>query len=126
MALVAATAYLARKYEVQRGRKENLASARTVLDRLRDAVEPEPGYLVGDRFTFADIAMACALQFILPVHDHYMAIGPETRRLWTWTALREHARPCLEWRDRMYRLHRHEGRSPRGNQQQPRNANIPS
>jgi glutathione S-transferase len=39
MALVAATAYLARKYEVQRGRKENPASARTVLDRLRAVVQ---------------------------------------------------------------------------------------
>ncbi|MDH5823981.1 glutathione S-transferase family protein [Luteimonas sp. RD2P54] len=105
-ALVAAARHLARKYNTQSTPEQNLQTARKGLAELRDGLSAGSPYLVGGRFTFADVAMACALQFILPVADHHMRIGPATRRLWSWSELLTEAGPCLAWRDQIYRVHR--------------------
>ena len=39
--------------------------------------------LVGGTFSFADVAMVVALQFVEPVADRYIRLGPATRRAWT-------------------------------------------
>jgi glutathione S-transferase len=63
-------------------------------------------YLVGGAFSFADIAAACAVQFILPVDPAHIRLGPATRRAWTWNAMIEASSPLIAWRDRIYDRHR--------------------
>lgn len=104
--LLAATRYLTSKYQAHAAPERVLQAARQALVQLRDGLHTDSPYLVGERFTFADVAMACALQFVLPVADRHMRIGPATRALWTWRALLAEAESCLAWRDRLYRLHR--------------------
>jgi glutathione S-transferase len=91
--------HLVRKYEVRSGDHE--ARARGVLDTLRGALG-NGRHLVGDALSFADIAMATALQFVLPVDNRYIALGPATRRAWTHEALAEDYGDLLAWRDGLY------------------------
>ena len=59
-----------------------------------------------DAFSFADITMATSLQFILPVDDRYIALGPATRDAWTHPTLASEYADLLAWRDRLYARHR--------------------
>jgi glutathione S-transferase len=76
---------------------------RQALDTLRAALAGGRDHLVADRLSFADIAMAVSLQFILPVSDQYIELGPATRAAWTHPALAADHGDLLAWRDRLYR-----------------------
>lgn len=84
-----------------------LADARAALDG--------GDHLVGASFSFADIALCGALEFVSPYaggargtragHRRYRR-GPATRRVWTDEALAREYADLLEWRDRTYANHR--------------------
>lgn len=102
--------YLARKYGTRaEDGAAHEARARAALDALRAALEDGREHLLG-RFSFADITMATALQFILPVAQRYIALGPATREAWTHPALAAEYADLLTWRDRLYDARR----EPRG------------
>ncbi|MFO0553212.1 MAG: glutathione S-transferase family protein [Polyangiaceae bacterium] len=61
-------------------------------------------YLVGDRFTFADLAMACALGFVEPHARAHM--GPATRAAFSEPRLAAAFPALLAWRDRIVDRHR--------------------
>lgn len=74
------------------------------LEQLRAELQGRP-YLE-DRFTYADINAAAMLQFVQPVDDRYLPLGPGTREIWTQAELAGRFPDLLEWRDALYAKHR--------------------
>ncbi|MGA9523810.1 MAG: glutathione S-transferase N-terminal domain-containing protein [Myxococcaceae bacterium] len=98
--------FLARKYGVRFGEDAtHLTRARAALDSLRAALEGGRAWLL-DGFSFADITMATSLQFILPVADRYMSLGPGTREAWTHPTIASEYADLLAWRDGVYTARR--------------------
>ena len=100
----AGVSYLMRKYAVRADDEAHDESVvRQALDELRAALAGGRDHLLEDRLSFADVAMAVSLQFILPVADQYIALGAATRAAWTHPALAADHGDLLAWRDRLYR-----------------------
>ncbi|WP_426755386.1 glutathione S-transferase family protein [Myxococcus sp. Y35] len=74
------------------------------LERLRESLGGQP-YLLG-HFSYADVTAAVMLQFVRPVDDRYLPLGPGTREVWTDTALAARFPDLLAWRDGLYAKHR--------------------
>jgi len=100
-----ATQFLAKKYgfELRDGARHE-QTIRETLEPVRKSIAKGP-YLMRD-FSYADIAMATALHFVLPVGDEYIELGPATRAAWTQPALVEEFGDLLAWRDGIYEKHR--------------------
>jgi glutathione S-transferase len=102
--------FLARKYRTRSGdaaeRERQLLAIEGVLVQLREALAANRGFVVGAALTYADIAMAVALQVVRPVDDRFIALGPATRAVWTEPQLVGEFADLLEWRDRLYAEHR--------------------
>ena len=102
--------FLQRKYEVRaddQARHED--ESRRALDALRSALSGGRRHLIGDAPSYADIAMAASLQFVLPVNERYIALGPATREAWTNAKLATEYADLLAWRDALYHEHRRPG-----------------
>jgi glutathione S-transferase len=100
-------AYLRRKYHYADDESRYRDKYRQVLATLKRALEDREGdYLIGADFSYADVAMAVALQGIKPVTDEYIKLGPATRRSWTDEELAAEFPELIEWRDRLYSKHR--------------------
>lgn len=105
LAWVAALAvrHLMSKYDVRaEDDAHHDAASRVCLDRLRNALARRAGYLVGDTLSYADVTMAAALQFVRPVDDRWIALGPATREVWTNHRLAADYPDLLAWRDQLY------------------------
>jgi glutathione S-transferase len=104
--------FLTRKYSLaDHNVLEQGGAIRDALERLRAALgdrAAEGGALLG-RFTLADIAMACALQFVRPVDDAFLRLGAATRRAWTEPVYSEDFADLLGWRDAIYAGFRRRG-----------------
>jgi glutathione S-transferase len=61
---------------------------------------------VYDTFTFADVIAATALQFVSPVSNDIIRLGPATRRAWTEESLAAEFADLVSWRDAIYAEHR--------------------
>jgi glutathione S-transferase len=73
------------------------------LERLRRVLRGRGGdTLVGDEFTFADVAMAVTLQFVVPVQPPYMPLGPATRQACFSPEVAAQFGDLVAWRDRVY------------------------
>jgi glutathione S-transferase len=101
------TAYLRRKYAVVPVADEALdpelaAVAAALATR---AASREPRYLLG-RFSFADIAIAAALQALQPHRTHPVGLQPGQREAWTRPALAGRWADLLAWRDEVYERNR--------------------
>jgi len=95
--------YLMRKYAIDPSdAARHEAASRRALDALRAALAPDRRHLLDDRLSYADIAMAASLQFVLPVDGRYIALGPATREVWTHPGLAAEYPDLLAWRDRLY------------------------
>ncbi len=85
------------------------ATIRESLGQLRKALDGKPegaAYVEGDAFTFADIAMAQAVNGISPVDGSFMNIPPGTRACFTHEAIRQEFADLVQWRDGLYARHR--------------------
>lgn len=100
-------AHLVRKYGI-RADPHHESRIREALGALRAALAGRD-HLVGGALSFADITMATSLQFLLPVDDRYIALGPATREVWTHPELAEEHADLTAWRDRLYAAHRRPG-----------------
>ena len=78
---------------------ENL---RRYLQTVREALT-DSDFLLGE-FSYADVTVAMALQFVSPVSETLIRIGERSRRYWTDHALADEFRDVLEWRDRVFTL----------------------
>ncbi|HEU5060347.1 MAG TPA: glutathione S-transferase N-terminal domain-containing protein [Kofleriaceae bacterium] len=97
--------FLARKYGFRDDEHAHRAELRARLIEMRDALSDGRHYLLGE-FTYADIAMAAALQFVAPVGDRHIQLGPASRRAWTDLELAGELTDLLEWRDQLYAARR--------------------
>jgi glutathione S-transferase len=80
---------------------------RQVLKRLRAALAEGRGdYVIGERFSYADIVLAVVLQAVEPVAERFLPLEPAVRRVWASPRLREEFGDLVSWRDRIYERHR--------------------
>jgi len=97
-------AYLTRKYDL------GAASIEQAQSQMADACQLVSDALAGDylgaHFGYADIAIACALQFIDPVDGRYIRLGEHAAACWRTPALADRFRHLLDWRDRVFAEHR--------------------
>ena len=97
--------FLARKYEVPENVDQEIEhTLRPLLLELRAALETGTHLLSPSSFSFADLAMASALQVVRPRDG--ARFGPATREAWTNEAVAEEFGDLLEWRDAIYAKHR--------------------
>lgn len=102
-------AFLTRKYGFGEAASESAEQAiRKTLEAGRSAIVREGGHPVGDRFTFADIALANSLHFVSP-HTS-LKMGEATRACFTQPALAHEFADLLAWRDACYEAHRRRAR----------------
>ena len=80
------------------------ATYRGILDKLREALAGKDYIL--DEFSYCDIVMALALQYVKPIESKYSAPGPAVAECWTNQALCEEYSDLIQWRDRLYEKHR--------------------
>jgi glutathione S-transferase len=98
-----AAAFLGSKYDVPRDPDaEADRTLRPALDQVRAALGDRAHIL--ERFTFADVAIASALQVLRP--PTRAPIGPATREIWTNEPLARDYTDLLTWRDALYASHR--------------------
>lgn len=97
--------YLSRKYQYRESLDSERLSCDEIFTQLAGALEGGD-YLVGNSFTYADLAMAVGLQIVQPVVDGYIRLGPATRVAWTDEALLASFPGLIAWRDRIYSRHR--------------------
>ncbi|MGD0529552.1 MAG: glutathione S-transferase N-terminal domain-containing protein [Polyangiaceae bacterium] len=100
------TRYFTRKYDLGGDEREavELVTVRGVLDEMRAL--GLAGRTVLGSFSYADIALASALQGISPVADRHWPLRPATRRVWTREAVAKEYADLLAWRDWVYDTHR--------------------
>jgi glutathione S-transferase len=98
--------FLQHKYGVDGDEVQYRARLREALTELRRALLDGRTHLLGGELSYADIAMAVALQGVRPVDSPSLVLGPATRRVWTDLELSGELVDLLEWRDQLYRRHR--------------------
>jgi glutathione S-transferase len=99
----------AAKYNMREGAGSHEGTVTGVFDDLRAGLAGGKKYLVGDQLSYADIAMAVVFQFVSPVDERYMAIGPGGREGWSNRELLERYGDLVAWRDELYSKHRKRG-----------------
>lgn len=97
--------FLQKKHAVSDDEHVSRALLRARLGELRAALADGRHFLLGE-FSYADIAMAAALQFVHPVDDRRIRLGPATRRAWTDLDLAGELTDLIEWRDQLYAARR--------------------
>jgi glutathione S-transferase len=98
-----ATRFIARKYGAS-PRSDDDRVVTAALQGLRAALDGK-AYLLSE-LTYADIAMAAAMQFVSPVSDEYIPLGPATRSCWSLPHIARDFADLVAWRDELYRRHR--------------------
>jgi glutathione S-transferase len=102
-------AFLTQKYGFGEASSESAEQAiRKTLEAGRLAIRGEGGHPIGDRFTFADIALASSMHFVSP-HPS-LKMGEATRACFTQAGLAEEFSDLLAWRDACYAAHRRRAR----------------
>jgi len=101
-----AIAFIRRKYGIDQAASKAAEAALTLeLDDLRAALGRR-SHLLGDAFTYADVAMAVTLQFVTPVDTKYLPLGPAAWKAWRHPRLAERYADLAAWRDELYARHR--------------------
>ncbi len=99
-------AYLKRKYNFSGEIDSHRKALTAMLESLKSALAGGRKYLVGEDFSYADVCMAVSMQFVRPVTDEYIKIGPASRAAWTDDTLSREFGDLLEWREQIYETHR--------------------
>lgn len=96
--------FIQRKYALDAvDRAAHLERMRDALARFEDALG-DKDHVLGS-FSYADITMAAAMQYVLPV-EGFIRLGPAERRAWSEPELADRFRGLVAWRDRLYSRHR--------------------
>lgn len=97
--------FVARKYQTQALLPTAELGISHALDVVRKALSGR-NYLCSRRFTFADITIATALQFVKPAPQCFISLGPATRAAWANERLTRAYKDLIDWRDKTYEAHR--------------------
>ncbi len=106
-----ALSFIARKHRIvsdtSRLERDVTPILRDLDQRVGESGEHSLVYLLGT-FTFADVAMACALGAIRPTdHEPFVAkLGPAAKAAWHREEVARAFPRVLAWRDRLYAAHR--------------------
>ncbi len=104
LSAVVAVKFLGNKHKVRTdAAAETERELVPALQQIRKALGDRK-HLVGDAFSFADIAIASALRAVTP--EARAEIGPATRKGWTDDVLAKEYADVLAWRDRLYDTYR--------------------
>jgi glutathione S-transferase len=96
-------AYLTRKYRLDDTADHvALLAMRRALEASRHAIGVGGGFHLAGRLTYADVAMATALQMVRPPAAPWARLGPASRRCFTHDQLCEEFADLLDWRDDLY------------------------
>lgn len=99
--------YIAHEFDI--GSSESKKSAEEFSSILAtidaDLTKSASGYLLGD-FSYADVAIAAALQLLKPVSNDYVRIGDGMRACMTEDTLSHQFSDLVRWRDSIYERHR--------------------
>ena len=98
--------FLRRKYNFSDAIESEKRTLEEAMRKLREALSDGRQYLVGDSFSYADLCMAVSLQFVRPVTDEYIRLGPASRKEWTDDELSSEFGDLVKWRDGVYESHR--------------------
>jgi glutathione S-transferase len=93
--------YHLKKYKVE---ESDYTIYRNILLKLREALK-DSDYVL-DEFSYCDIAMALALQYLKPIDHRYSVPGPAAAECWTNSELVQEFPDLIQWRDELYRKHR--------------------
>lgn len=106
LSIAIANSYIRNKYGLNGNpREEQLALVKSGFDELRAALGGKD-YLLGGAFSYADVAMAAALQFFAPLDVRWRPLGPGLVRITTVPEVVSEYADLVAWRDRMYERHR--------------------
>jgi glutathione S-transferase len=97
------SAFIASKHSVAVG--DPRAVLRAAFEAIRARLAGK-AFIVGSGFTYADILAATTLQYLKPVDDRYVPIGPRIRAGLTDPALVGEFPDLVAWRDALYAAHR--------------------
>jgi len=98
--------YFRKKYRLDAATlTEHQHTLEAEITRLATAL-PDGRVTLLDRFSFADIAMAQALQFVAPVADQYIRLSSASRGCWGDAELAARYPQLIAWRDRLYQTYR--------------------
>ncbi|MBT7243731.1 MAG: glutathione S-transferase [Flavobacteriaceae bacterium] len=100
-----AARYVIRNYALPGDHQSWLGSIRSGLLELREALGNKD-YLLG-QFSFADVAMAAAVQSIQPPDSQYIPLGPASYRCWSRPDLVAEFADLLHWRKQILEKHGH-------------------
>lgn len=92
-----------------RMREDASSHGRVIADTFAEldaALADKSGYLIGGALSYADVAMAVVLQFVAPVDERFMPIGPGGRASWSNPELAARYPGLIAWRDQLYEKHR--------------------
>lgn len=94
------------KFHVEKYGVENpdIESLRNILLKLRAALNGRNTIL--EEFSYCDITMAVALQFVKPIRSKFSAHGPAVEACWTDISLSDEFKDLIEWRDWLYANYR--------------------
>jgi glutathione S-transferase len=96
-----AVEHVRRKYHMADAHAAERA-IRGILEAVRQRLQ-RSGTMVEGGFSFADIAVAAAMQMVKPVSHPAMRLGAAQRGAWTQAGLAGEFADVLAWRDRVYR-----------------------
>lgn len=106
--------YLRTKYDTDHFDEAHaLGTITDTLDALEEVLgdEPvsaagEPAYVLGERFSYADITLSLVLQIVEPADESYIRLKPSARRNWRTPELAARYAPLVAWRDALFAKHR--------------------
>jgi len=100
--------FFARKYVFElNGEELEERHMKKALQKARNELSGSREY-IGDSFSAVDMMITTLLQAVQPVETKYVNLGPATRKAWHQRELAEEFRDLLQWRDEIYRKHRHQ------------------
>lgn len=84
----------------------SIAGLRAICRELREGLAAGSGFLIGGRYSYADIAMAVALHGLIPVRDEHFPLPDALRECHTHEALAKEFGDLIVWRDALYEKRR--------------------
>ncbi len=106
--------YIRREFRAEeKSYEEHRARVRSFALAVREALAGGKEFLVGGKFSYADVTVAGSLGIIRPVSREYLRLPDAIREVWTDHEIASEFSDILSWRDRLYASRRGKRVKPR-------------